>query len=61
LRSAKKIRSAPHRRLTGDRAEKDAIASVATDFFALFTMLWKLEDGAWRLARVMSYGHLASP
>lgn len=29
--------------------------------FAVFTMLWKLDAGAWRLARVMSYGHRAAP
>ena len=29
--------------------------------FALFTMLWKLEAGTWKLARVMSYGHRAAP
>ena len=29
--------------------------------FAVFTMLWKLDAGAWKLARVMSYGHRAAP
>ena len=29
--------------------------------FALFTMLWKLDAGAWKLARVMSYAHRAAP
>jgi hypothetical protein len=28
---------------------------------ALFTMLWKRDAGAWKLARVMSYGHRAAP
>ena len=28
--------------------------------FAVFTMLWKLDAGAWKLARVMSYGHRAA-
>ena len=29
--------------------------------FAVFTMLWKLDAGAWQLARVMSFGHRAAP
>ncbi len=29
--------------------------------FAVFTMLWKLEAGSWKLARVLSYGHRAAP
>lgn len=29
--------------------------------FAVFTMLWKLDAGVWKLARVMSYGHRAAP
>jgi hypothetical protein len=28
---------------------------------ALFTMLWRLEGGSWKLARVMSFGHRALP
>ncbi len=29
--------------------------------FAVFTMLWKFDAGAWKLARVLSYGHRAAP
>ncbi len=29
--------------------------------FAVFTMLWKLDAGSWKRARVMSYGHRAAP
>lgn len=28
--------------------------------FAVFTMLWKLDGGTWKLARVMSFGHRAA-
>lgn len=28
---------------------------------AVFTMLWKLDGGTWKLARVMSFGHRAAP
>jgi hypothetical protein len=28
---------------------------------AVFTMLWKLDGGTWKLARVMSFAHRAAP
>ncbi len=35
------------------------MASGACEGIADFTMVWRLQDGQWRITRVLSYGHRA--
>ena len=35
-------------------------ASGECEGLADFTMIWRLEDGAWKVTRVLSFGHRAA-